>query len=152
MSLTDEQRLSRFDAYAAAFETAFESDDWSVLEQFFTDDASNELNGTRVEGRSAVLQSFRDSVTMFDRRFDGRTLRFAEGPVVEDGVVRLKAVVRYERRGLPALEVVGEEWFHFAGDRIQRHVDQVLNLDEVMGYLARHGDALRPFGATTTAA
>ena len=31
----------------------------------------------------------------------------------------------------------GEEWFHFAGDRIQRHVDRVLNLDEVMGYLAQ---------------
>ena len=152
MSLTDEQRLSLFDAYAAAFEAAFDSNDWTVLEPFFTEDASSELNGTRVEGRSAVLQSFHDSVTMFDRRFDGRALRFVEGPVVEDGVVRLKAVTRYERRGLPTLEVVGEEWFHFAGDRIQRHLDQVLNLDEVMGYLALHGDALRPLAATSTAA
>ena len=152
MSLTDEQRLSRFHAYAAAFEAAFDSDDWTVLAPFFTEDASNELNGMRVEGRSAVLQGFRDSVAMFDRRFDGRALRFVEGPVVEDGVVRLKAVVRYERRGLPALEVIGEEWFHFAGDRIQRHVDQVLNLDEVMGYLAQHGEALRPLAATGTTA
>ena len=89
---------------------------------------------------------------MFDRRFDGRALRFVEGPVVEDGVVRLRAVARYERRGLPALEVVGEEWFHFAGDCIERHVDQVLNLDEVMGYLVRHGEALRPLAAASTAA
>jgi hypothetical protein len=152
MSLTDEQRLSRFAAYAAAFEAAFDSDDWTVLEPFFTEDASSELNGTRVEGRSAVLRSFRDAVTMFDRRFDRRALRFVEGPVVEDGVVRLKAVARYERRGLPALEVVGEEWFHFAGDRIQRHVDQVLNLDEVMGYVAQHGESLRPVAAASTAA
>ena len=96
MSLTDQQLLSRFHAYAAAFEAAFASDDWSVLEPFFTADASNELNGGRVEGRSAVLQAFHDSVTMFDRRFDRRALRFVHGPVVEDGVVHLKAAVRYE--------------------------------------------------------
>ena len=152
MAITDEQLLSRFHAYAAAFETAFASDDWSVLEPFFTEDAGNELNGGRVEGRPAVLQAFRDSVAMFDRRFDRRALRFVEGPVVEDGVVRLRAVVRYERRGRPALEVLGEEWFHFAGDRIRRHVDQVLNLDEVMGYLGRHGDGLRQLAAASTAA
>jgi len=152
MSHIDDQLLSRFHAYAAAFEAAFASDDWSVLAPFFTEDAANELNGARVDGRSAVLQGFRDSVGMFDRRFDRRALRFVEGPVVEDGVVHLKAVVRYERRGLPALEVAGEEWFHFAGDRIQRHVDQVLNLDEVMTYLAQHNDALRPFVASSTAA
>lgn len=61
--------------------------------------------------------------------------------------MRLKAVARYERRGLPALEVVGEEWFHFAGDCIERHVDQVLNLDEVMGTwcgTARHCDHSLP--------
>lgn len=152
MSLTDEQRLACFEAYAAAFEAAFDSDDWTVLEPFFSEEASSELNGTRVEGRSAVLRSFRDSVTMFDRRFDGRARRCVEGPVVQDGVVRLRAVTRYERRGLPALEVIGEEWFHFAGDRVQRHVDRILNLDEVMGYLARHGEALRPVAATSTAA
>jgi hypothetical protein len=152
MSLTDQQLLSRFHAYAAAFEAAFASDDWSVLEPFFTADASNQLNGGRVEGRPAVLQAFHDSVTMFDRRFDRRALRFVEGPVVEEGVVHLKTAVRYERRGLPALEVVGEEWFHFAGDRIQRHVDQVLNLDEVMTYLGQHGEGLRPLGAASTAA
>jgi len=152
MALTDEQLLSRFHAYAAAFETAFASDDWSVLEPFFTEDAGNELNGGRVEGRSAILRAFRDSVTMFDRRFDRRALRFVDGPAVEDGVVHLKAAVRYERRGLPALEVLGEEWFHFVGDRIQRHVDQVLNLDAVMTYVAEHNDALRPLSAASTAA
>lgn len=152
MSNSDEQRLARFHAYAAAFEAAFESDDWSVLEPFFTEDASNELNGARVEGRPAVLQAFHDSVSMFDRRFDRRALRFVEGPVVEDGVVHLKTAVRYERRGLPALEVLGEEWFHFAGDHIRRHVDQVLNLDEVMGYLGQHGEGLRPFVAASSAA
>src|SRR5262245_7466119 len=99
MSLTDEQLLSRFHAYAAAFESA----DWSVLAPFFTEDAANELNGARVDGRAAVLQGFHDSVGMFDRRFDRRALRFVEGPAVEEGVVHLRAAVRYERHGLPAL-------------------------------------------------
>jgi hypothetical protein len=41
------------------------------------------------------------------------------------------------------LEVTGEEWFAFEGDRIKHHVDRVVNAPEVMEYLVRHGDALQ---------
>jgi len=143
----DARRLECFAAYAAAFERAYATDDWSLLEPYFTEDAASELNGARVDGRPGVLRAFRDNVAMFDRRFDARTMRIVEGPEITDGVVRIKTRGRYERAGLPALEVIGEEWFHFAGDRIQRHVDQVVNVADVMGYLARHNDALRPFDA-----
>ena len=81
---------------------------------------------------------------MFDRRFDSRTMRLIEGPTIDDGVVHIKTVNTYCRDGLAPLELFGEEWFHFEGDRIARHVDHVLNGAEVMGFLAQHADALRP--------
>ncbi len=145
MTATDAHRwIECFHAYAAAFESAYATDDWSLLEPYFTEDATSELNGARVDGRAAVLASFRDAVHMFDRRFDSRRMRLTAGPVVEDDRVRITAAVRYERAGLEPLELVGDEWFTFEGDRIKRHVDRVLNGAEVMGYLARHGEALRP--------
>ena len=148
----DRRRLERFAAYAAAFETAYATDDWGLLETHFTDDATNELNGARVEGRPAVVAAFRDAVAMFDRRFDSRTMRIAEGPEIRDGVVRIKTLGTYRRDGLPPLELVGEEWFHFDGDRIARHVDNVVNLAEVMSFLGQHADALRPMATSGRAA
>jgi hypothetical protein len=142
--MTDRDRLACFSAYAAAFERAYTTDDWSLLEPFFTEDASSELNGARVDGRPGVVRSFRDAVAMFDRRFDSRTMRIVEGPEIADGVVRIKTVGRYTRAGLEPLDVGGEEWFHFADGRIQRHVDHVLNVADVMEYLGRHADALKP--------
>jgi hypothetical protein len=136
--------IERFHAYAAAFESAYATDDWALLEPYFTEDATSELNGARVEGRAAVLASFRDGVHMFDRRFDSRALRLTLGPIVEDGCVRITATVRYERAGLEPLDLVGDEWFAFEGDRIKRHVDRVVNGAAVMEYLVRHGEALRP--------
>ena len=147
MSDHDARRLECFAAYAAAFERAYQTDDWSVLEPCFTEDASSELNGARVDGRPGVLRTFRDNVAMFDRRFDARTMRIVEGPEIRDGVVRIKTLGRYERAGLPPLDLIGEEWFHFEGDRIARHVDQVVNVAELMDYLARHGDGLKPIVA-----
>ena len=38
--------LERFGQYAAAFEQAFESDDWSVLEPYFTEDAVYESSAS----------------------------------------------------------------------------------------------------------
>jgi len=141
------RRIERVQGFAEAFETAYATDDWAVLEPFLADDVSSELNGTRVDGRAAVLDSFRVSCDAFDRRFDRRAMRIIEGPELEDGVVRIKTVNTYERAGLPPLELIGEEWFHFEGDRIVRHVDQVVNGAEVMGFLAEHGAALRPLRA-----
>lgn len=142
-------RIARFHAYAAAFEAAYERDDWRLLAPYFTETATSELNGANIAGRDAVIASLRDSVATFDRRFDRRALRLTAGPTVEpDGRLHVTAVVRYERAGLDPLEVVGEEWFTFDGDRIAAHVDQVTNLAEVMAYLGSHLERLRPVGAS----
>ncbi|HEY2388442.1 MAG TPA: hypothetical protein VGK30_15915 [Candidatus Binatia bacterium] len=141
------RRIERVRGFADAFEAAYATDDWTVLEPFLTENASSELNGARVEGRAAVLDSFRVSCDAFDRRFDRRAMRIIEGPELQDGAVRIKTVNTYERAGLAPLELIGEEWFHFDGDRIARHVDQVVNGADVMTFLAEHGTALRPLRA-----
>lgn len=141
---TTDPRLGRTHDYAAAFEAAYASDDWMLLEPFFTPDATSELNGARVEGRAAVVDAFRNGVAAFDRRFDSRAMRIVEGPAVDGDAVRIRAVGTYRREGLPALELIGDEWFTFAGDRITRHVDVVVNLAEVMQYLSEYADRLRP--------
>jgi hypothetical protein len=146
-TLHTQRSIERFHAYAAAFESAYATDDWSVLEPFFTEDATSELNGNRVDGRAAVLASFRTSVAMFDRRFDTRRMRLTTGPTVEDGRLHVTTASRYEREPLAALEILGEEWFTFEGDRIKHHVDHVLNFAEAMEYFARNGEALRPMAA-----
>ena len=53
MSATADRTLARaLRAYAAAFETAYATDDWTPLEPHFTEDATSELNGARVDGRA----------------------------------------------------------------------------------------------------
>ena len=142
-----DHRIARFLAYAEAFETAYATDDWTVLEPFFTPGATSELNGAVVEGRGAVIASFREGVQMFDHRFDSRRMRFIEGPRLEDGAVYIKAAGDYRRDGLAPLELVGEEWFYFEGDLIQRHLDRVVNATTVMEFLGAHAGELRAFEA-----
>src|SRR6185295_19406317 len=68
--------VDRYQAYAADFERTYADDDWSRLEQYFTEDAtySTPANGMSVSGRDTVLAVLRGSVTGFDRRCDSRTL------------------------------------------------------------------------------
>ena len=71
--------LERFAAYAAAFEKAYASDDWSLVEPFFTEDAVYEVPldppiGGRFEGRPAILAYFKDVTARFDRHFASREI------------------------------------------------------------------------------
>ena len=72
----------RFEAYAADFERTFVDDDWSRLEQYFTEDAvySTPANALRVLGREKVLAVLRAAVSGFDGRCDSRVLVTTEGP------------------------------------------------------------------------
>ncbi len=69
--------VERFNDYAGTFEVAFESDDFSVLEPFFTEDAVYETIadpplGGRQEGRDTIFEYMKASVSGFDRRFEKR--------------------------------------------------------------------------------
>jgi len=141
----------RFLAYAAAFEVAYATDDWSHLDPFFTEDAVYETLadppfGNRSEGIEGVKAAFKQVVTGFDRRFDSRAVEIVEGPIDRNGTVWFRWVATYTLAGAPALRMQGEETAVFAGDRIRRLEDRISAADgqQVLAYLAEYGSKLKP--------
>lgn len=121
--------IPRFVAYAAEFEKAFESDDWSLLEPFFAEDAEYEiglpiLGKAHCEDRAAILAWFPDVLDRFDRRFASRTLELLDGPKEEDGEVWMRGSATYCSEGVPDFVLVLEEIVRFEGDRIVRLEDR----------------------------
>jgi hypothetical protein len=117
-------QVKRFGEYAAAFERVYQSNDWSQLEAFFTQDAVYVVHGgppfgARAEGREALIAQLRSSVDAFDRRFPSRRLELLEGPTLRDGCVWLRWRASYSGPGIPELVLDGEESAHFDGDRIR---------------------------------
>jgi hypothetical protein len=141
--------LQRFVAYAAAFEKAYASDDWSLVEPFFTEDAVYDaglpdLLAGRIEGRDAILAYFRDVLDRFDRRFASRRVELLEGPRENEDAVWVKGRGVYTATGAPDLAFELEETAHFSGDRI-RLLEDVYGPGEkerLGAYVKQHGARL----------
>jgi hypothetical protein len=143
--------VERFEQYAADFEVAFESDDWSVVERHFAEDAVYEIlagppMGGCYEGRDAVLASMKQTLDGFDRRFDSREVTFLEGPEMRGDSVWVRALANYAVAGAPVLAVEGEETATFDGGRIIRLEDRYPEgiADAVLQHLNAHGAKLHP--------
>jgi hypothetical protein len=143
--------VQRFSSYAAAFETAYATNDWSQFDPFFTEDAVYETVaevpfGGRAEGREAVKAALERSVSGLDRRFDSRSVEMLEGPLERDGAAWFRWAAIYSVAGVPPLRMLGEETAVFAGERIRRLDDRMAagEVQRVMAFLARHGGALKP--------
>ena len=141
--------LERFLAYAAAFEKAYASGDWSLVEPFFTDDAVYEVPleppmGGRFEGRTAILAAFEDVTARFDRRFESREVGLLEGPREQGDAVWLRGRATYCAPGVPAFALDLEETAHFEGDRIARLKDRYepAMKKQLEDYTARYGAKL----------
>jgi hypothetical protein len=144
MSLT-----AHFAAYAAAFEKAFVSDEWSVVEPFFTEDAVYEVSldppmGGRFEGRAAVLAYFKFSLDGFDRRFESRDLTLLDGPKEDGNSVWIRGRATYGAEGVPDFDLELEETIYFEGDRICRLADHYEPEMEqrIATYLKDYGEKL----------
>jgi SnoaL-like protein len=116
--------IQRFGEYAAAFERVYQSDDWSQLEPYFTEDAVYAIEGGppfggRVEGRKALIEHLHRSVDAFDRRFPSRRLQLLEGPMLRNERVWMRWRVSYSGPGIPELVLDGEESASFEGDQIR---------------------------------
>ena len=142
-------KIARFGAYAAAFEKAFENDDWSVVEPFFTEDAvydAGELPhfGGRIEGRDAILAHFKTVLDAFDRRFESRGIELTEGPFEEGDTVRIVGSAIYRSPGVPELVLSLEERATFEGDRIALLEDiyDRAKADEATAYIEAHREKL----------
>jgi hypothetical protein len=138
--------LSQFLAYAAAFEKAFVSDDWSLVEPFFTEDAVYEVGlpgtfGGRIEGRPAILAYFKRVLDAFDRRFATRAIAVLEGPRVEGNSLWARGRVDYTTPAAPDLSFELEEIVTYQGDLICRLEDRYD--DDARETLAKYIDAHR---------
>ena len=106
----------RYLAYADAFEETFEDDDWSRIEQYFTEGAIYDGEPEAV-GREAVLAKLKANIDGFDRNMDGRDLHFSE-PRTEGNQVAADFTVTFKLAGCPDLLIKGTETATFDGDRI----------------------------------
>lgn len=131
---------SRFARYAAAFEESYVDDDWSRLEEFFTEDAVYAVSGERFEGRDALLAGLKRSVDGLDRRFDERKLEPRGEPELDERSISFGWRAIYRKPGLPDLVIGGRERAEFEGERIKL-LEDVMDegVDErVSRYLAEH--------------
>ncbi|MBM4257904.1 MAG: hypothetical protein FJ147_18685 [Deltaproteobacteria bacterium] len=142
--------IDRYVAYAAAFEEAYASDNWSKLEPFFTEDAAYHFIaappfGGKFEGRASVFAQFKNSVNGFDRRFDTRQVDLLEGPIEKDGGVWVRWRASYSRAGIPDLAMEGEERAVFVGDRIKLLEDRASDAEaqKVGNYFGQYGAKLK---------
>jgi len=141
--------IPRFAAYAAAFEEAFRSDDWSAVEPFFHEDVVYEVPlpaplGGRFEGRAAVLAYLKDVLDRFDRRLATREVTLLEGPTQTGDVVWVRGRADYTAAGAPDLTFELEELASFDGDRIRHLEDRYApaEVERVQAWLKQHGPAL----------
>jgi len=148
--------VARFNAYAEAFEKAYEAEDFELLEPFFEVDSVYEIVGEPPlggvhEGRAAIFGHFRNSVDSFDRAFDTRALELLEGPDERDGGVFLRWRAHYTVAGAPDFTLEGEERVWFEGDRIVRLEDRYPDgsAATVVAYMGAHGAKLHPVNRGT---
>ena len=143
--------IPRFAAYAAAFEKAYETDDWSEVGSFFTPDAVYDVPldppiGGRFEGRDAILAYFKRVLDGFDRRFETRELELLEGPELRDGAVWIRWRGSYRVADAPPFVMEGEETARFRGDAIERLEDRFESgaAGKLAAWMGANGAKLKP--------
>ena len=141
--------VERFCGYAEAFERAFESDDWSVLKPYFSQDAIYEVPGgppfgKLVNGLENIISSFQSDVNSFDRKFDQRIVELVKPPYEQGPVVHAHWRAVYKKEGIPDLELRGVEQAHFQADKIHRLVSVFDDAQEqsVLEWLGRHAPSV----------
>jgi len=93
--------LKAFVAYAAAFDESLVNDNWSRIEQYFSEDASYKPgDGTEGIGRNGAIQSLQDSVNALERKCDARELIGQPGVTEEGDTITLSFTIKYTKQGV----------------------------------------------------
>jgi hypothetical protein len=145
--------LERFLEYAAAFERAYASRDFSVLEPFFSEDTRYEIHAPgepvrRHEGREAVLRYLAFVTEHFDRRFAERRLLHVDGPHVREseGEIETHGIALYRLASGDCCHLPMTETAHFRGELIDRLVDRLSPgaWYEMQLFVTRHPELFSP--------
>ena len=116
--------IDTFKAYFDAFEQTYLDDDWERIAPYFAADVIYATaDGTRLEGRNAVLEYLRNDVESLDRRFDSRA--FVGEPDIsgDDDEVTMRFTISYRKEGAPDLVISGVEAARFQDNQIQQMED-----------------------------
>ena len=138
--------LQRFMTYGDDFEKTLADDDWSRLEQYFAPDAVYTVEGLpplacEVRGREHIFRAIKKSLDTFDRLFDRRELKPIAPPEIEGNSVTIAGSLRYEKAGLPTLEMVAHETATFDDQGLIVHLRDVYPPGQgaALAWFAEHG-------------
>ena len=127
--------LKAFVAYAAAFDESLVDDNWSRIEQYFSEDASYKPgDGTEGIGRNGVIQSLQDSVNALERKCDARELIGQPGLTEEGDTITLSFTIKYTKQGIEDYLLVGVETIQYSAGLISKMEDVFENPNDVMAW------------------
>jgi hypothetical protein len=141
--------MQSFIKYAMAFEEAYASDDWKVVDDLLADNISWVVEGVEAPiggiffGREPVINAMRSSCNTFDRRFDTRLPATTATPIEIPGGVYFPFTVTYRHPGLPDAHLNGLEWDFFVDGKLALHREIILNAQEVLAFVETHDAKLR---------
>lgn len=143
--------IPNFVKYAAAFEVAYKSDEWSDIGKHFSEDAVYEIRdvpapiGGRFEGRKAILAYFKAVLDGFDRKFASREISLLEGPRETGRSVWIRGKAEYTSPRAPTLCFELEETVTFDEqgliERLEDRYDGA-TIRAFSDYLSAHGRTL----------
>jgi len=117
--------LELFQAYADAFEVAYESMEWQEVKTFFDEDAVYEIvanppMAAKFVGRDSVMDEFVRVLDEFDYRFDTRSPVLVEDSKEVGDSVTNTFVLTYAKQGLPDIVMHGSETATYKDGKIIR--------------------------------
>ena len=124
-----------FTKYAEDFELTFLDDDWSRLEQYFTENAIYKTGGvfsSESRGRENILAVLRANISRFDRKCDSRRLETIDGPHVTGVILKRRWRCNFTLRGATDLSIIGDEHVHYEGTRICKLEESLTNDSQLL--------------------
>ena len=139
--------LDRWRDWIKAFDSAFDTGDWSQAGSFLTDDVVYTVAGApfacEIRGRDAVIAGFRKSLTNFDRKFDARRWEAVDLRVWDDHLITALAKGDYELADKPSISFSARSHWFFRDGKISLMTDVYdmtqVNVLETLDWLAVHG-------------
>lgn len=141
------EMLQTWRDFLDTFNTACETDEWSLLEPFLTEDVQYRVTGMfmacHIHGRAAVIAGFAKSIRGFDRKFDSRQHEPVGVKTYDPDTVSAIAWGRYQKAGLPDVRIAAHGFWHFRDGKINAMTDvwdvTLVENQQALAWLAEHG-------------